>query len=89
MSQVVCQGADTDLFEPQLESVTRELKIRLGLNGKKVVVFGGVVRPHKGVEQIVEAILLTGMKNVRLLVVGPETEHLSRMMDRKSQGVNI
>ena len=77
---VVCQGADTELFAPQSKSDNVSLRAEYGLTGKKVVVFGGVVRPHKGVEQIVEAINLTGRDDLVLFVVGPETDHLKAMM---------
>ena len=36
------------------------LKRELGLQGKKLIVFGGVVRPHKGVEVFAEALAKLG-----------------------------
>ena len=78
---VIHAGVDCQFFKPQpLEQVTL-LKHSLGLVGKKIIVFGGVVRPHKGVEEILEALCLLDQDEIRLLVVGPITEHLQSMID--------
>lgn len=50
-------GVDTEHFKPRLSPDQRELrKAELGLAGHKLIVFGGVVRPHKGVELILQAL---------------------------------
>lgn len=81
--EVVAMGVDTRRFRPQpLEQIAR-LRGELGLIGKKVVVFGGVVRPHKGVEDILEAIVGCGRKDVVLLVAGPMTDYLRSLCARE------
>ncbi|MGD9781979.1 MAG: glycosyltransferase family 4 protein [Kiritimatiellia bacterium] len=79
---VVRMGVDTDRFKPLEPSEKTAVRAELGLNeGQPVIVFGGVVRPHKGVELILEAIARTGDPRLRLLVVGPITDALSALMD--------
>lgn len=77
--RIVHMGVDTDLFSPQPEDVILRRKQELGLNGQKLIVFGGVVRPHKGIEQIADALVELARPDVKLLVVGPDTVHLQEM----------
>ena len=74
-------GVDTDYFRPQERAATEGLKKRLGLEGKKLAVFGGVVRPHKGLEAFAGALAKLGRDDVRLLILGPMNEHVRKMMD--------
>jgi len=77
---VVHAGANCEFFKPQPRQEVEALRQKLGLQDCKVIVFGGVVRPHKGVEEILEALILLKRPDIRLLVVGPITEHLDEMM---------
>ena len=76
---IVHAGVDTERFKPQPETMRRAMREKLGLRDKRVIVFGGVVRPHKGVEEILAALVVLGDDRNRLLVVGPLTEHLARI----------
>jgi glycosyltransferase involved in cell wall biosynthesis len=69
-------GVDTEVFQPQPPAPVADLKRSLGLESKRLIVFGGVVRPHKGIEQILDALVQIGDPAVQLLIVGPETEHV-------------
>ena len=73
-------GVDTDYFKPQDPAAVAQLKAQLGLQGKKLVVFGGVVRPHKGVEVFAEALAQLGRADVLLLILGPLNEHVRTLM---------
>lgn len=73
-------GADTQVFRPTAISETQALRHTLGLTDLKVIVFGGVVRPHKGLEILLDAIRLMRREDVRLLIVGPETEHVRDLL---------
>lgn len=78
---VVRMGVDTDRFKPLTPGEKNAVRAELGLAPEhRVIVFGGVVRPHKGVEQILEAMKLAGDPQWRLLVIGPITETLDAMM---------
>ena len=80
--KLVRMCVDTDKFKPLDEATKLAVRGELGLSPEhRVVVFGGFVRPHKGVEQILGAMARTGDSRLRLLVVGPITETLSRLMD--------
>jgi glycosyltransferase involved in cell wall biosynthesis len=79
--QVIAMGVDTGRFCPQPPESVTALKTKLGLAGFRVVVFGGVVRPHKGVEEILEAMVRTNRQDLRLLIAGPITEHVQMLRD--------
>ena len=77
--QVLHAGVDTDRFQPQPSVAVERLRVELGLAGKRIIVFGGVVRPHKGVEEIVGALERIGDDRNRLLIAGPLTDHLEAL----------
>lgn len=79
-------GVDTDFWRPQPEAETARLKQFLGLAGKRLVVFGGVVRPHKGLEVFAEALASLPGDGVRLVVLGPMNEHVAEMMRHPGYG---
>lgn len=79
---VIPFGADTDLFHPRTEKECATLRSTLGLNDKKVIVFAGVVRPHKGVESLLAAVQAVGDPALRVLVVGPVTDYLAELRSR-------
>lgn len=80
-------GADTSFFRPQPPDATAALKRELGLDGiHLLVVFGGVVRPHKGVEVFAKALASIPGNDARLLVLGPMNEHVADMMANPEYG---
>lgn len=79
---VVRMGVDTDRFQPPFPGQKAAIRSRLGLSERhRVIVFGGVVRPHKGVELILEAVARTGNPDFRLLVIGPVTDTLTGFLN--------
>jgi len=76
---IVHYGIDVDFFKPQPEADTLSMKASLGLMGRKTIVFGGVVRPHKGVELILEALAILNDPAAVLLVAGPETSYVKQL----------
>jgi len=80
--EVVRMGVDTNRFIPLAADAKAAVRSELGLNtSHRVIVFGGVVRPHKGVEQILEAMDKAEDPDLRLLVIGPITDTLSGFMN--------
>jgi len=80
--EVIRMGVDTDRFKPLDSAEKIAVRTSLGLReDHRVIVFGGVVRPHKGVELIVKAMELAHDPQLRLLVVGPITDTLSELMN--------
>ena len=78
---VVRMGADTDKFKPLDPAAKAAVRAEAGLAPEhRVVVFGGVVRPHKGVELILEAFERAADPQLRLLVVGPVTDTLAGLL---------
>jgi glycosyltransferase involved in cell wall biosynthesis len=76
--RIVHQGVDTEFFKPRPEAAA-ELRSRHQLEGLKLIVFGGYVRPHKGIEQVPEALSRLGREDVRFVVVGPSNEHVEAL----------
>lgn len=79
-------GVDPDRFKPQDPAAIDALKCELGLRGKKLVVFGGVARPHKGVEIFAEALARLGREDVALLILGPMDDYLQQMRRHREYG---
>ena len=79
-------GVDTERFKPQDDADLEALRQTLGLQGRRVIVFGGVVRPHKGVEVFAEALARLNREDVRLLILGPMNEHVQHMMKHPAYG---
>ena len=79
-------GVDTDRFRPQDPAAVAALKRKLGLQGKKLLVFGGVARPHKGVETFAEALAKSGRADVEILILGPMDDYVQRMMRHPEYG---
>ena len=82
-------GVDTERFKPQDAGAVMALKQSLGLEGKRLVVFGGVVRPHKGVEVFAEALARLNREDCFLLILGPMNEHVQNMMKHPVYGKTI
>lgn len=79
-------GVDTERFRPQDPSVVDALKRELGLQGKKLLVFGGVARPHKGVETFAEALAKSGRMDAAILILGPMDDYVRQMMQHPEYG---
>lgn len=77
---IVPMGVDCEFFKPAPEKETRDLKRELGIEGKRLIVFGGVVRPHKGIETIPQAVARSGVKDLRFVIVGPINEHVKELL---------
>lgn len=76
---VVHMGVDTNHFAPQPPDEVAALRKKLGFGADKLIVFGGVVRPHKGIELILDALCKLGRPEVKLLIVGPRNEHVAEL----------
>lgn len=77
---VVRMGVDTERFVPLPPEKKKAVRAELGLSPEhQVIVFGGVVRPHKGVEIILQALQQTADPRWRLLMIGPMTDALAEL----------
>ena len=79
--RVIHMGVDLAQFSPPSDHEVADLRKKWGLEANRLVVFGGVVRPHKGIDDVVDALVRMGRPEVKLMVVGPVTEHLKRLQD--------
>lgn len=77
--RIIHMGVDTDFFKPVPPEKAARLKKAWGLEGLHCIVFGGVVRPHKGIEIVLEALVRLGRADTRLVIVGPDNEHVEKL----------
>ena len=84
--RVIPMGVNVDYFKPTSAESAHALRRELNVEGLKLVVFGGVVRPHKGIELILEAIQLVNDPALRFLVVGPVNEHVRALCAHPEHG---
>lgn len=89
---VVPQEVDTGAFNPDLN--IGDIRLRYGLNGKRVILFVGTINERKGVEYLVKAANIIvnefSYKDALFLLVGPtetfglkdgvQTEYLTRIL---------
>jgi glycosyltransferase involved in cell wall biosynthesis len=62
-------GKDTDLFNPDRFDADA-CRAKYGLSNYRVLMFPGTIRPHKGVEDVLQAIDMLGDPDLRLVAVG-------------------
>jgi len=67
--EIIPHAKDTDFLDPSRFN-NDELKKELGLAGKKIVMFLGTPRQHKGLEEAVEAVLMIDNPDLILMIVG-------------------
>lgn len=79
--EVLPIGVDMDDFSPRPPTESSDLRYQLGLQEKNLIVFGGVVRPHKGIELILAALAQIDDSRNRLVIVGPVNEHVKQLQE--------
>ena len=82
-------GVDVDRFRPQDPLAVAALKRELGLEGKQLVVFGGVARAHKGLETFAEALARLRRADVALLILGPLNDGVRQLMRHPAYGTFV
>lgn len=77
---ILPNGCDTALYDPT--RFDREvLRREKGVENYKVLMFPGTVQPHKGMSQLLEALELVNHSQVRLVIVGPKTPAVEKLLD--------
>lgn len=66
---IVPHGRDTEAFDPAKFDRDKFRK-ELNINGFKVVMFLGSIRPHKGLDDIVQSLNILDRDDIRLMVIG-------------------
>lgn len=79
----VANGKDTDLFDPSPYD-PEVSRARYGLSGYRVLMFPGAPRPHKGVEDVLEALELLNQPDLRVVIIGgsPYDDYDDRLKQR-------
>ncbi|WP_204104521.1 MULTISPECIES: glycosyltransferase family 4 protein [Spirulina sp. CCY15215] len=62
-------GKDTRLFDPEKFN-PEESRAKYGLSEYRVLMFPGTARPHKGIEDVIEALNLLDRPDLRFVLVG-------------------
>jgi glycosyltransferase involved in cell wall biosynthesis len=65
---------DTKTFDP-IKFNSDQIKEDMGLKGKKVVMFLGTPRPHKGLDDLLIAFKKIDNTNLNLVLIGTENQH--------------
>jgi len=68
--EIIWHARDTKVFDPQRFDKNQIKKKYCIEKNKKIVMFLGTPRPHKGIEDLIEALTLTKIKNILLIIAG-------------------
>ena len=79
---VVPHVRNTDILVPR-PHFAEEAKARLGVTGKRVVMFMGTPRPHKGIEDAARAVAALADPSVVLCVVGADAHTYTAELQRR------
>ncbi|MBU4348481.1 glycosyltransferase family 4 protein [Patescibacteria group bacterium] len=72
---------DTDFFNPQNYD-RNKLREKFGIQNKKVIMFFGTIRKHKGIDDLISAIDFLKDKNIVLMLVGVDKkDHYVRELE--------
>jgi len=79
----VPNGKDTEMFDPQKYDSEKSREL-YGLSGYRILMFPGAPRPHKGVEDVLQALDLLNEPDLRLAIVGgsPYDDYDDRLMQQ-------
>jgi|APSaa5957512535_1039671.scaffolds.fasta_scaffold59090_2 glycosyltransferase involved in cell wall biosynthesis len=71
----IVHGVDTNLFNPN-DFSKQDARCKLGLNHEdKYILFSGMPREHKGIEELVNAVLNINHEDLKILIVGGDIHH--------------
>ncbi|HPV46883.1 MAG TPA: glycosyltransferase family 4 protein [Kiritimatiellia bacterium] len=82
-------GVDTARFQPQDPEAVARLKRQLGLSANTLLVFGGVARPHKGLEVFLEALVRLRRTDCRVVILGPHNEYVQQLQQHSEYGALV
>jgi glycosyltransferase involved in cell wall biosynthesis len=76
-------GKETGLFDPSLYDAD-EVRSQLGLSQYRILMFPGAPRPHKGVEDVLDALELLNQEDLRVVIIGgsPYDDYDDRLKQR-------
>ena len=76
-------GKETGLFNPDLYN-PEQIRSQLGLSDYRLLMFPGAPRPHKGVEDVLDALELLNQDDLRLVIIGgsPYDDYDDRLKKR-------
>ena len=79
----VPNGKETTLFDPSFYNPD-DIRSRLGLSQYRILMFPGAPRPHKGVEDVLDALELLNQDDLRLVIIGgsPYDDYDDRLKQR-------
>ncbi len=84
---VVPCGVNLELFRPQPKAATRA---KIGLSGKRVLVFVGRIQPLKGADLLLEALALLGERHdYHLLVIGGDIDQDAELAQLRAMAAGL
>jgi glycosyltransferase involved in cell wall biosynthesis len=82
---IVPHGRNTEVFDPQ-KFDGQFFRKKYGFDNEKLVMFFGTPRPHKGVEEIIQAVQKIKREDLKVVIVGATDDNYSRKL--KNLGAN-
>ena len=76
-------GKDIELFNPDFYN-PEQIRSQLGFSDYRILMFPGAPRPHKGVEDVLDALELLNQDDLRLVIIGgsPYDDYDDRLKQR-------
>lgn len=74
----VPHGPDCSYFDPEKYD-NLKLRENWDIGKRKVILFTGFARPHKGLEILIQALKMIDSNTIRLMFVGQQTEYLEKL----------
>ncbi|MDI6765237.1 MAG: glycosyltransferase family 4 protein [Bacteroidota bacterium] len=70
---IIPHGRDTDYLDPSKHD-GYDLRCNLGIEEKKIIMFLGTPRPHKGLEDVIRALAFIRRSDIRFIIVGKDSD---------------
>jgi len=78
---MVPHGRDAKIFDPKLYDAL-EQKRNLGLENHKIIMFSGAALPHKGLEDIINAVKKIKNHSIKVVCVGAKNYYLTELINK-------
>jgi len=83
--KIIWHAKDTKTFNPnKFNKAQMRSKYRIDKN-KKVVLYLGTIRPHKGIESVIDAVGIISDKDIMFIIVGTEQWKYAKNLIKKAQ----
>ncbi len=82
---IIPHGRDTDFFDPQ-KYKGKLIREKFGFKDEKIIMFLGTLRPHKGIDDLIQAVTSIDREDIRLVIVGAQDDNYTRKIKKMGMG---